>query len=133
MYTQSIALIIPNGVKQNGSDCFAIIDPDSGGASTFSVALRTKGTTGAATHWGAYTPLLEAAYLALRDMTTNQFKDYVNQLGGQRGRGSVSGASFKNSLLMGEPGADFWAFVDANNLEQVPAEMQAQMQANPKK
>ena len=40
--------------------------------------------------------------------------------------------SFKNSLLMGEPGGDFWSFVDASNLEPVPAEMQAQQQA-PKK
>lgn len=58
-------------------------------------------------------------------MTTTQFKNYVSQLAGERGRGSVSGASFKSSLLMGEPGGDFWAFVDANNLEPVPAEMQA--------
>lgn len=129
MYTQSVTLIIPNGVKQNGSDCFAIIDPDSGGASTFSVELRTKGTTGGATHWGAYTPLLETAYIALRDMTTTQFKNYVNTLKpGQQ----VSGASFKNSLLMSEPGADFWAFVDTNNLEPVPFEMAAAQQA-PKK
>lgn len=123
MYTDNVALIIPNGVKQNGSDCFAIIDPDAGGASTFSVPLRTKGETGGATFWGANTPLLEDAYLALRDMTTNDFKDYVNQLGGERGRGSVAGASFKNSLLMGLPGENFWAFVDANNLELVPAEL----------
>jgi hypothetical protein len=47
MYTQPVALIIPNGVKQNGADCFEIIDPDSGGAATVSVALRTKGATGA--------------------------------------------------------------------------------------
>lgn len=125
MYTQPLALIISNGVKQNGSDAFAIIDPDAGGAATFSVPLRTKGTTDGATHWAANTPLQEEAYLALRDMTTTQFKDYVNQLGGQRGRGSVSGTAFKNSLLMGEPGGDFWAFVDASNLERVPEEMLA--------
>lgn len=119
MYTQDVALIIPNGVKNNGSDCFAIIDPDAGGAATFSVPLRTKGTTGGATHWGANTPLLEASYLALRDMSTNQFKAYVNSL--KPGK-SVGGASFKNSLLMGEPGGNFWAFVDANNMEPVPAE-----------
>ena len=129
MYTQPVALIIPNGVKQNGADCFEIIDPDSGGAVTFSVALRTKGTTGGATHWGANTPLLEASYDALLNMTTTQFKNYVNGL--EEGK-SVSGASFKNSLLMGEPGGDFWSFVDASNLEPVPAEMQAQQQA-PKK
>jgi len=117
MYTQPLALIISNGVKQNGSDAFAIIDPDAGGAATFSVALRTKGTTGGATHWGANTPLREEAYLALRDMTNNQFKDYVNTL--KPGK-SISGAAFKNSMLMGEPGGDFWAFVDANNLERVP-------------
>jgi hypothetical protein len=118
MYTQDVALIIPNGVKQNGSDCFEIIDPDAGGRETFSVPLRTKGTTGGATHWGANTPLLQTSYEALRDMSTNQFKDYVNSL--KPGK-SVASAAFKNSLLMGEPGGNFWAFVDANNLEPVPA------------
>lgn len=117
MYTDTVALIIPNGVLQNGSDCFELIDPDSGGQATFSVPLRLKGETGGATYWGASTQLLQTAYDALTTMTTAEFKNYLNTL--KPGK-TVAGAAFKNSLLIGAPGQRFWSFVAANNMERVP-------------
>lgn len=117
-YTQPYNLAIPSGVKQNGADCWAVLDPDSGGANTFSVPLSANGQL-PATHWACRTILEQETYDALTTMTTTQFKDYVNALAGTRGRGQVSGASFKNSLLMAE--GDFNAFLAANGLQRIVA------------
>lgn len=112
-------LIIPAGVKQNSSDVFNILDPDSGGAATFSVPLEAGGV-GPATHWGARTMLEPATVNALQNMTTTEFKTYVDQVAAVRGRSPVGSiTAFKNSLLMNE--GDFWTFASANNLQRVVA------------
>lgn len=118
-YTEPKNLIISAGVLKNGSDVFAILDPDSGGAATFSVALSADGLP-PATHYGARTMLEEATYNVLKTMTTTQFKAYVDQVQIERGRTAVgSVTSFKNSLLMGEGTQSFWDFAAANGLKAV--------------
>lgn len=113
-------LLVPAGVLQNSSDVFTILDPDSGGAATFSVRLSASGAE-PATYFGARTFLEEATYNALKNMTVTQFKAYVDQVAAQRGRTPVgSVTAFKNSLLMNE-GSDFWAFVTAQGLRPIVA------------
>ena len=118
-YIGPFPMIIPTGVKNNGSDVFNILDPDSGGANTFSVALSADGSL-PATHWGTNTYLEPATHNALTNMTTQQFKDYVDELAVIRGRQPVgSVTAFKNALEIGEQGGDFWAMVASLGLQQI--------------
>lgn len=115
------ALIISAGVLKNGSDVFNILDPDSGGAASFTVALSASGVA-PATHYGANTFLEEGTITALKGSNT-AFKAYVDQMAAERGRTPVGSiTAFKGSLLMGEQGGNFWDFVAANGLKRVAAE-----------
>ena len=110
-------LVISEGVLKNGSDVFNILDPDSGGAATFSVALSADGQL-PATHYAACTMLEEATYNALVNMTTTEFKAYVDQVAAERGRTPVGSiTAFKGSLQIG--GADPWAFIASLGLQVV--------------
>lgn len=94
------ALIVPTGVLKNSSDVFGILDPDSGGAATFSVKLSANGLE-PPTHYGAYTLLEEATYNALVNMTTTQFKAYLDTLADSRGRTRLeSSVAFKNAVVV---------------------------------
>lgn len=115
-YVGPYNLIIPNGVKQNGADVFAVLDPDSGGAATFSVALSADGNL-PATYWACRTLLQAQTYNALTQMDTTTFKNYVNSLAVTEGRGQVSGVSFKNSLQIDS--GDFWTFIASLGLKPV--------------
>lgn len=118
-YTQDLALVISNGVLQNSSDVFNILDPDSGGASTFSVKLSADGLE-PATHWGAYTILEVDTYNHLKNDTTQQFKTYVDEVAALRGRTPVgSVTAFKNNLQMSDEGESFWSFIAGLGLQQV--------------
>lgn len=64
------ALIIPNGVFQNSSDVFNILDPDSGGSASFSVPLSANGLP-PVTHYGTNTWLEEGTITALQGSTAN--------------------------------------------------------------
>lgn len=119
-YTERKSLVIPNGVRQNGADCWAVLDPDSGGAKTFSVALEEIADP-TKTWWGTLTPLEVETYEALTTMSTTTFKDYVNSLAVERERGQVSGAAFLNSLEIGGP--DFWGFIASMGLQRVAVEI----------
>jgi hypothetical protein len=111
-------LLIPAGVKQNSSDVFNILDPDSGGSATFGVQLSESGAA-PATYFGARTMLEEATIDALRTMTTTQFKAYVDQLSVVRGRNPVGSiTAFKGAIVIDE-NPDFWAFVTARGLKPV--------------
>jgi hypothetical protein len=113
------ALIIPTGVKLNGSDVFNILDPDSGGSATFSVPLSANGLA-PVTHWGTSTWLEDGTHNALTNMTTTQFKAYVDQLATIRGRTPVGSiTAFKNAILVSAQGANFAGFVAANGLQRV--------------
>lgn len=111
-------LIVPNGVLQNSSDVFNILDPDTGGSKTFSVKISANGSD-PVTFWGTRTLLDHTTVDALQNMTTQQFKDYIDQLAVQRGRTPVgSVTAFKNSLLMDNT-MSFSAFVAANGLQRI--------------
>lgn len=126
-------LVISNGVYQNSADVFNLIDKDEGGKQTFSVKLSSDGGT-TQTHWAAYTTLEPDAYNALKNMTVQQFKAYVDQLAVTRGRtpaGSVT--AFKNNLQMSAANSDPWAYIASLGLVAFNAPMGAQVQSTPKK
>jgi hypothetical protein len=106
-YTQPFILVIDNGVKQNSSDVFNILDPDSGGGNTFSVGLSASGLA-PVTSWACRTPLEVDTYNALKNMTVTQFKAYVDQLQVLRGRAAVGSiTAFKNNLRIYDAGQTF--------------------------
>lgn len=113
-----IALIIPDGQKANAKAVWGILDPDFGGASTFSVPLSASGAA-PATHWGANSMLEEATDNALRTMTSTQFKTYMDSLAADRKRTAPASVGFKSSLIMGAVGQNFWEVVTANGLKRV--------------
>lgn len=116
-YTEPKNLIVSAGVLANSSDVFAILDPDSGGAATFSVRLSANGLE-PVTHWGARTQLLEATFDALTTMTTTQFKAYVDQVAAASGRTPVgSVTAFKNNVQI--DGGNFWTFVASLGLKRI--------------
>lgn len=118
-YTDRLTLIVPTGVLANSSEVFTVLDPDSGGAATFSVPLSADGLA-PATHYAAYSPLEVATYDALVNLNAQDFKDYVNVLAGERGRQGINSAlAFKNSLLIEDANAPvgFHAFIAANGLQ----------------
>lgn len=128
-------LVISNGVFQNSADVFNILDTDEGGRQTFSVRLSNDGGT-TLTHWAAYTTLEPATYDALKNMTTQQFKTYVDQQAAIKGRTPVgSVTAFKGNLQMSAANADPWAYIASLGLVSWvdPNEGMAQQQANPKK
>jgi hypothetical protein len=120
-YVGPFNLLIPNGVLKNGSDVFNVLDPDSGGAKTFSVALSANGLE-PATHWGARSVLLEETRAAIQDMTVQEFKAFVDQKVIDTGRAPVGSiTAFKNNLLIDE--GNFWEFVAAQGLQAVATEI----------
>lgn len=119
-YTERLALVISTGVKQNGSDVFSILDPDSGGAATFAVPLVPIGSPAGTTptYWGASSQLTTETYNALTNMTTTQFKAYVDQVAAsytppRTPPGNMT--AFKNNIQISTMG--FWAFVSSLGLE----------------
>ncbi|RWN51390.1 MAG: hypothetical protein EOS04_24260 [Mesorhizobium sp.] len=114
-YVGPFNMIIPEGVLKNGSDVFNILDPDTGGAKTFSVQLSADGSA-PATYWGARSHLLSDVHNALTNMTITQFKAFVDQKAAELGRTPVGSiTAFKNALLI-DGGADFWGFAAASGL-----------------
>lgn len=121
-YVGPFTLIVPVGVLQNSSDVLNILDPDSGGASTFRVKLSADGQE-PATYYAARTMLLEDAYNALANMSVQQFKTYIDQLAVERGREPVGSiTAFKNSLIIGP--ADFAQALADNGLQRVEIPME---------
>ena len=113
------ALVIPNGIFKNGSDVFNILDPDVGGASTFTVQLSADGQE-PPTYWGANSRLSADAYNALVNMTTIEFKAYNDELAVLRGRAPVGPVpAFKNGIVIGAAGEDFWGVVAGMGLRPI--------------
>lgn len=118
-YVGPFCLVISNGVFKNASDVFNILDPDVGGASTFSVKLSADGNE-PPTHWGARTLLSPDAYDALVNMSVVEFKAYIDALAEERGRTPVgSVTAFKASIEVSEPNVNFYEFVDGLGLQRV--------------
>lgn len=115
-----INMIVSEAIKKNSSDVFSILDPDSGGAETFSVALSPSGGANA-THWGTRTHLEEETLNALTTMNIPEFKAYVDQVSTVRGRtplGSVT--AFKNGVTLDQT-MGFWEFATSQGLQAVAA------------
>ena len=119
VYTQDHALVISNGVKQNSSDVFYILDKDSEGQNTFSVKLSANGLE-PVTHWGAYTVLEVETRDHLLNDTVQEFKDYVNLKAAERGRTPVGSiTAFKNNVQISAEGENFWSFIAGLGLQRV--------------
>jgi hypothetical protein len=120
-YSRPVALVISNGVYQNSSDVFGIIDPDTGGANTFTVKLSANGLE-PVTHWGCRTQLEVSAYNALKNMNTTEFKAYVDAKAAEYGRqpiGSIT--AFKNNVQISADDANFYTFVASVGLQRIQA------------
>lgn len=114
--TPPYCLVVSNGVLQNSSDVFNILDPDVGGSATFCVALSANGQL-PASDWAAYTPLSQDVYDALTTMTVQQFKTFVDQKAAETGRTPVgSSTAFKNNVRIGGQG-DPWGYIASLGLQ----------------
>lgn len=120
-WTGRYAIVVSNGVLKNSSDVFYILDPDVGGADTFSVPLNASGSDqDDVTHWGAYSPLPVEVRDALMLMSTTEFKAYVDQRATELGgtpAGSVT--AFKNDVQFSPEGGSFWDFIASLGLKRV--------------
>lgn len=119
-YTDRIPFVIPAINKSDADAVFATMDPDFGGAGSFSVPLNATGA-GNPTHWGSYGPVETGAYAALTG-TNAALKAYLDSRPAKSGitppsLGVVQ--SFKQTALLGAPGQNFWAFLTANGLKRV--------------
>lgn len=115
----SVCAIISEAAKNNGGEVFNILDDDSGGSQTFSVALSPSGNANA-THYGAYFYEMDAVlYDKLKNASVSEFKAYVDAESTRKQRtysGSVT--QFKNNLVIENRG-DFWSFVEAQGLKPI--------------
>ena len=121
-----VVAFVTEAAKNNGGEVFNILDDDTGGVNTFSVALSPNGQSNA-THYGANFYEMDAAlYNALKNMTVTQFKAYVDaemlKKPGRTYSGSVT--QFKNGLTITQ-GVDFHDFIAANNLKLVQSALKA--------
>ncbi len=122
-WTGRYAIVVSNGVLKNSSDVFAILDPDTGGAKTFSVPLNASGDPADdVTHWGAYSPLPVDVRDALLYMSTTEFKAYVDERAQEYDPprdpvGSVT--AFKNDVRFSEEGGSYWDFIASLGLQRV--------------
>lgn len=113
-FTQRVAIIIPATNKADADAVFGLLDPDVGGADSFTVALTANGNT--LSHWAAYTRMEQASYNALTTMNNNQFKNYIDTLKPTQTIPLGTVQSFKQSVILGAEGQDFWEVVAANGL-----------------
>jgi hypothetical protein len=116
-----ITLVVTEAALLNSSEVFNVLDDDTGGSKTFSVALSPTGQANA-THWAARTYLQPDVENALRNMDVTQFKAFVDQKAAAKGRVAPNNVTaFKNSLQMSAAGADPWAFIASKGLQIVRA------------
>lgn len=110
-----VNMIIAESVKNNSAEIFGVLDPDTGGAATFSVALSPSGNANA-THYACRTYLEDRTYNALKNMNVTEFKAYCDQIAAERGRVAPNNVTaFKNGVVLDE--GDFWSFVAAQGLK----------------
>lgn len=111
-------MVVANGVLQNSSDVFHLLDPDSGGASTFSVPLIEIGQTGDPTYWAANTVLQAETHNALTTMSTSEFKAFVDQKAAEFGRDPIgSVTAFQNNVQIGALRENPFEFIASLGLE----------------
>jgi len=118
-YIGPFPLVVTVAAATNSGEVFNVLDDDSGGVRTFSVQLSPNGQPNA-THLAAYTYLRPDVEAALRNMTTTQFKAFVDVEAAKKGRVAPNNVTaFKNSLQMGQLGEDFYGFIAAQGLKPV--------------
>ena len=123
MKLYQIPMFVKAAGKDNADEIFAILDPESGGAKTFSVALSFIGDN-TIKAWGAnYYEMDEALYNAIKTATNNQFKAFVDSFAAQHPERPLPSSviAFKQNIVIGNPGEDFYAFIAANGYK-VPVE-----------
>lgn len=115
-----VNMIVQSSVLANSSEIFAVLDPDAGGAATFSVALSPNGQANA-TAYACRTYLEDRTYNALKNMSVSEFKTYCDEIAAERGRTAPNNVTaFKNGVVLDE--GDFWSFVEAQGLKPVQSE-----------
>jgi hypothetical protein len=114
-------LVISNGVLQNSSDVFTILDKDGGGAKTFTNGVRLSANgLEPVTHWGCRTLLPADVHNALTAMNVTQFKAFVDAKAAEYGRTPVgSVTAFKNNVQISAADANFWTFAASLGLQAV--------------
>lgn len=121
-YTARVAIIIPANVKPDTDAIFSILDPDVGGADSFTVPLSSDGGK-SITHWATYTRLIQESYTALTTFSNNAFKNYVDSVKPDNSVPLGRVQSFKQNVRIGAEGQDFWEFVAAQGLVPYEPEM----------
>ena len=112
-----VNMIIQESVKLQSGDIFGVLDPDTGGINTFSVALSPSGNANA-THYACRTYLEDRTYNALKTMNVTEFKAYCDLIAAERGRVAPNNVTaFKNGVVLDE--GDFWSFVEAQGLKPI--------------
>lgn len=125
-WTGRYAIIVSNGVLKNSSGVFHILDPDTGGAETFSVPLNSTGDPADdITHWGAYSPLPVDVRDALMFMSTTEFKAYVDERAASYDSprdpvGSVT--AFYDDVQFSAEDESFWTFIADLGLQRVQSD-----------
>ena len=115
-----VCAFVTEAALTNGGEVFNILDDDTGGSRTFSVALSPNGQANA-THYGAYFYEMDAVlYDKLKNASVQDFKAYVDAEQAKKPGRTYSGSvtQFKNGLTI-EQRSDFWQFVTDNNLKPV--------------
>ena len=111
-YTDRAPIIIPDGAKNNADAVFSILDPDSGGAASFSSPVALLGNPLLRVGWASYSQMEQETFDALTGLSNNAFLSYVNALATERGRLAVGSVlQFKNAAIVGVPGEGFWEFL----------------------
>lgn len=118
-YSEPVGLVVSNSALQNSKDVFGILDPELGGASSFSAKLSANGLE-PVTHWACRTQLEVESLEHLRNDTTAEFKAYVDLKATEFSRtpiGSVT--AFKNNVQISDDDADFGQFIADLGLQRI--------------
>jgi hypothetical protein len=108
-------LLVSAEHKSIAEDVGRIIDPDLGGAFTFSVGLSSDGNE-PATHYACRTYLSEQTHQALTQLDAAQLKVLLDQMATDRGRDPVGDiAGWPYSLVIDD--GDFYQFIQTQGLQ----------------
>lgn len=111
-------LIVSDTVKSNANNTWALIDRDTGGYATFSVALSPSGSPNP-THWACSTWLEPVCVDALQPGVSNAgFSAFLQARAAELGRPMPNNpGQFRAQFKMGQQGEDFWSFIAAQGLQ----------------
>ena len=133
-WTGNIPMSISDTLKTKANEVWNLIDPDQGGANTFSVPLSPSGSPNP-TACGTMTLLERERYDALAGtpqpdgsrvaLTNAEFTAFLQARSVKLGRPIPSNAnSFRPQFKIGVEGQDFDAFLAASGLQRVAVQAQ---------